>query len=412
VQTDIFTAAREGKLDALSGLIKADASLANATNQFGQTPLRVAVMAHQTNAVAFLEQHGARWDAVSAVLAGNATVLRNLLAAQPGEMKTNYYGRSLLHLAAANGDVECVKILLAAQANIRRTDLHGLSPLGVALQHHQTQVVKLLQQQGAEENVFDAAWSGDVPAATALIHRNQSLATATNSTGVSVLDIAAGTGDDELVALLLRFGASAKAKRVQDGLTALHLAAIYNQTNAARLLLRHGARIDVVNDAGFTPLHLAIICGAEAMVEFLLKNNADVNQVMTNSPAGRFVGRPMGTGPNAMRFKGESALHLAAAMCQTNMVPMLLAAGASVNAADSMGRTPLDLAYFAGWTPNAFWLGRTSMRLDPLGLGKPAPIIRPAEIRARQKEVIRILRQAGGKSRSPQTPYGMPFRIP
>ena len=58
--TDVFQAVREGKLEALTALLKADPRLVNETNEFGQTPLRMAVMAHRTNVVEFLVQHGAK----------------------------------------------------------------------------------------------------------------------------------------------------------------------------------------------------------------------------------------------------------------------------------------------------------------------------------------------------------------
>lgn len=58
--TDVFQAVREGKLEALTALFRADPKVVNETNQFGQTPLRMAVMAHRTNVVEFLVQHGAK----------------------------------------------------------------------------------------------------------------------------------------------------------------------------------------------------------------------------------------------------------------------------------------------------------------------------------------------------------------
>jgi ankyrin repeat protein len=120
--TDIFTAAREGKLDSLSALVKADPALVNATNQFNQTPLRVAVMAHRTNVLEFLEQHGAQWDIVSAVMGGQSQVAREILVRQPEAVATKNFGSSLLHLAAANGDVATTKILLDAKADWREQD--------------------------------------------------------------------------------------------------------------------------------------------------------------------------------------------------------------------------------------------------------------------------------------------------
>jgi ankyrin repeat protein len=46
-------------------------------------------------------------------------------------------------------------------------------------------------------------------------------------------------------------------------------------------------------------------------------------------------------------------------MCQTNMIRLLLGSGASVNAVDGMGRTPLDLAKSAGFAPSVFGIQRS-----------------------------------------------------
>jgi ankyrin repeat protein len=57
---DVFQAVREGKLEALTALLKADPRLVNETDEFGHTPLHMAVMAHRTNVVEFLVRHGAK----------------------------------------------------------------------------------------------------------------------------------------------------------------------------------------------------------------------------------------------------------------------------------------------------------------------------------------------------------------
>ncbi len=131
--TDIFAAAREGKLDSLSALIKADPALVNATDQFNQTPLRVAVMAHRTHVVEFLEQHGAKWDIVSAVMGGKTEVERDILSRQPEAIATKNFGSSLLHLAAANGDAATIEDSFGCQSGLARAgsprvDRAGRSP--------------------------------------------------------------------------------------------------------------------------------------------------------------------------------------------------------------------------------------------------------------------------------------------
>ena len=93
--------------------------------------MRVAVQAHRTNAVAFLEAK-APVGHRSAVMAGRADVLRGMLAREPKALANSYLGRDLLHLAAADGNAEITTLLLDAGGDLRACDSWGLSPLGAA----------------------------------------------------------------------------------------------------------------------------------------------------------------------------------------------------------------------------------------------------------------------------------------
>lgn len=244
--------------------------------------------------------------------------------------------------------------------------------------------------------------------ASQLLKRDKSLALATNAMGLSVADIAAGAGQTEVLQRLLDSGASSQRADGFEGQTPLHLAAIYNQTNTARLLIRRGAKVNADDGAGFTPLHVAALCGATEVVGILLKVKADTNQ-QTSEPSGDGLPRmPMMGGPNAIRFTQESALHLAAIMCQTNMIRLLLASGASVNAEDGMGRTPLDLAKSAGFPPSAFWIQRSFGRMDPLGVAEPLSFPNRTSLIDQQKAATTLLENAGGKSRQSGQHFGQP----
>ena len=81
---------------------------------------------------------------------------------------------------------------------------------------------------------------------------------------------------------------------------------------------------------GFTPLHRAAIGGRTEEVSSLIDDEADVN-----APHQKFQGTP---------------LQYAAARGHKDVVELLIAAGASVDSADSMGRTPLMWAASEGRT--------------------------------------------------------------
>src|SRR5437867_5800875 len=96
-----------------------------------------------------------------------------------------------------------------------------------------------------------------------------------------------------------------------DGATALHWAAHRDDLAIADLLIRAGARANVADDLGTTPLHVACTNRSGSMVERLL--GADAN-------------------PNATLLSGETALMTCARAGEVRAVKALLAHGADVNA--------------------------------------------------------------------------------
>jgi ankyrin repeat protein len=391
--TDIFQAIREGKLDAMAAILKSSPDLLNQTNQFGQTPLLVAAQMRRTNMVDFLDAHGVQWDPVSAMLMGRTEILRKLIAARPSLA----FDGSLLRLAAANGNLPAVEILLAAGANLKATDPDGLSPLGIALVEHHRDVAEFLTKQGATENIFDAVFSDDAETAAALIQTNKSLVSATNAVGVSLAEIAAATGNEKTLKLLLTKGVSPDFRNPRTGQTLLYVAAAYNQTHTAELLVhrrfwQRRARLDAPDDLGLTPLHIAALRGSTKAVALLLKHKVNPNfrvAAKTFSPFGD--GAPIFSGDNDQMLAVDTALHLAALAGQTNVIKVLLKHGASINATNAYGMTPLDMASMMGL--QSFLLMRSIDMHLPIGphlSARDNPMLR-------RTATIALLEQAGGK---------------
>ena len=61
------------------------------------------------------------------------------------------------------------------------------------------------------------------------------------------------------------------------GITPLCWAAMVNDPEATRLLIRSGADVDATNDDGGTPLHAAAFLGRFGVVEILLESGADTS---------------------------------------------------------------------------------------------------------------------------------------
>ena len=91
-----------------------------------------------------------------------------------------------------------------------------------------------------------------------------------------------------------------------------------------RLLLRRGADASAADDAGWTPLMLAVRSSRQAAVEALLEAGAD---------------------PAAQNQQGATALHLAAVNGKTAICGCLAQkAGAALGVRNKDGKTPAELA--------------------------------------------------------------------
>ena len=398
-ETDIFQAAREGNIDAATRLLKADPSLINHTNQYQQTPLRLAVTQHQTNMTGFLKSHGAIWDAGSAVLADRTNELEKILKQDPQAAGMKIFGKGLLHIAAANNNLNTAQLLVAADADVNTVDNSGVSPLGYALIKHHKDIEEFLRQHGAKANVFDAVYADDLNTLATLLKQDKSLANASIREHLSAVSVAVAAGRTNILRALLKYGASVSNDHTE-------LAAYYNQPGCLALLIRAGAKLDTIDRNGFAPLHWAAISGSTEAAELLLKHKVDINQAMVEVD----VRQERMMGPDWGTIAGDTPLHFAALCGETNMVALLLKSGADVNAANSAKMTPLDLANSMRQPSFSIGIIQRSMTglLSPLD-DQQNPVAKMQVKMAGRKAAAEMIKASGGKQSSNQPPFGRTF---
>jgi ankyrin repeat protein len=286
-------------------------------------------------------------------------------------------------------DLAKVKELLKANPGlVNRKDSDGWTPLHYAIAYNQKDIIELLVADGAEPSIQEAAAIGDPARVKALLTANLDLINGQDADGCTALHYAIQYGHKNIVKLLLaanadvngrqgsdstawlgRQGASntplldaawgddediaelllAKNAEVNgtddDGLTALHVAALNGETDLMKLLLANNADVSARANDGETPLHEASEGGYKHAVKLLLANRADVN---------------------ARADDGTTPLEDAAAGGHEDVVKLLLADGADTNAKDDKGNTPLNRAIIEGQTKVVNFLRRDGAKAATL----------------------------------------------
>ena len=152
--------------------------------------------------------------------------------------------------------------------------------------------------------------------------------------GLTALHIAFIKNDTHLIRLLLDAGASHDIQFTYDsedniapGTTLLHYAVIQGNTDAVKMLLDRGAFADTQNRQGRSAVHLAAEIGSTPAIEALLDARASVD---------------------LKDDTGDTALHIATQAGHATTVQSLLVGGADIEARDREYNTSLLLAAKAG----------------------------------------------------------------
>ncbi|KAF7311992.1 26s proteasome non-atpase regulatory subunit 10 [Mycena indigotica] len=131
-----------------------------------------------------------------------------------------------------------------------------------------------------------------------------------------------------------------------DERTALHWAASSGAKDIVRFLIDKDAQIDVVDNMGWSPLHIAVSAGHDEVVQELVGAGADVNKFSVISPISSTTRvfnvcfRKNG--------KGITPLHYAASKSRIDIGKLLISRGADINAKDNANQVPLHRAATTG----------------------------------------------------------------
>jgi uncharacterized protein len=163
----------------------------------------------------------------------------------------------------AHGNLARVKEILQAQPELVNACARwGETPVQAAAQMANKEIVEYLLDMGAPLDICTAAMLGLLDTVNVLLADDGAEAHAKGAHGIPVLYFCVPYAHKQIAANLLRAGAN-----INDGdgaMTALHAAALFDQADMAGWLIERGARLDVRNFEGKTPLELAQEKGHEA----------------------------------------------------------------------------------------------------------------------------------------------------
>lgn len=388
-ETPLMTAARVGRIDAVTLLLAHGAAVDAKTTPRGQTALIWAVTENHPEVVKLLVAHGADVNVHTAVSMpkGEYAPAQAGFAAGPGLLRqralpTPEGGMTPLLFAVRDGNRDMMRLLLELGAAVQQTSGNHTSPLVIALLNGQVGLATELLARGANPNAADDYKRAALFAAVEL--RNPNRGTLLFGDGADPLD---------LIKVLLDKGADPNRQTDTtpvhgwmqldpswvnvDGQTPFIRAALSGDIEVMRLLLAHGAKPNITTKEGTTALMAA----------------AGINwvpgQTYTRSQANYLEAVKLcldfGADVNATNSLKLAAIHGAANRGWAPIIQILADHGAKLDLKDVADRTPLTFAEgtFLAVRPPAAKPEAVALLRRLMGGAAPAGDVGPGRARGR-----------------------------
>lgn len=396
----------------LRALLDLGADLNRRTNE-GRTPLLIAMLSNNDEAVSFLMQKNVdvfardkdgispavllansasrfipsflEHNPVNAIDSRGSSILHEFVKAEAPAANINTIinggvsingrnneGKTALHIAVQAGLVSQTAALIENGADLFILDADGLSPLVMIYRLGVAYTRKLIDNNPDEKTdtmgntpLLQAVFGGFTRITRHLVYIESDIARS-NKNGDTALHIASRSGNSSLVSILLQADAPVN-KANKKGNTPLHEAVRAGNIAVVQQLSKQGADTAFQNVYGETALHTASRADVPDITAYLVSRGASVHQTDSDGAPPVFTAARFGSLDTLkVLFKhkadifardnyGNTALHAALMFEQEDTIKWLVNKGADIFASNSADRTPLSIAYEKG-TQATQWL--------------------------------------------------------